>query len=351
MIYNPTVPQKDRAKILFLSSDEPKADMPSIAKSTDAVVIRMGGMDGSTKEMNTMLYWEKDAFQIRCDQAKAVGLPIFAQFILRAGYHLDKQHAFITIEKETWDQNELILGIINALRTKAWTPSTLKLDADWKTIHGIILNTYDLNDKNGNQIGDAWQALTVDNVYKNIIMLQETGRFPKVPIIIQSWGGFLKSYPAELLNYLYNRRKDISVGLTQPVYDTIAGPQLTSLQVLWDTYRPSDAFKFSNIPYGYESGNAEGNVVFHNFTYSRFSVPELFDAAGNHKPANCALWCDTKIELYKFLNFVPSVIIPPVDPPIDPPPVDPLVTNLTELTKRVDAIEEFLSTFPTFKKL
>lgn len=307
-IYNTKVSQENRGRILLMSSDEPKSDMISISKSTDAVMLRLGGMDGSNSEMNTMLYWDS-AFKTRCDQAQQVDLPVFAMFNLRAGYHLDKQHDYGTIDNQKFDQNELVTGIINQMRTGSWTYDNLSLDTNWKNVHSLVLYMGDTMAKNG-EVGDVWQALTLDNVYKHIKLLQSINKFPNIPIIFFSWPGFLSKYNGQLMNYLYNRRNELSTAISQLVFDPTPGPQLSGIDIFWKTYRPADSFKFSSIPYGYGSGNNEGNIVFHNFTYDRFSVPELFDANGVHKTVSAALWCDTKDEMYKFLKFTPKVVPP-----------------------------------------
>jgi GH25 family lysozyme M1 (1,4-beta-N-acetylmuramidase) len=308
-IYNTKTIQENRGRILIMSSDEPKSDMATIAKSTDAVMLRMGGMDGSNKEMNTMLYWDS-AFPIRCEQAAAVGLPVLALFNLRAGYHLDKQHMYGPVDDQKYFDNELISGIVNQLRVGPWTFDTLTLDNNWRKINAVVLYMADTMAKNG-EVPDTWQSLTLDNVYKHIKIMQSIGRFPNVPIIVFSNPEFLAKYKEQLMNYLYGKRLELSVGLSQIVWPATPGPQLDGIDIFWKTYHPENTFKYTSTPYGFGSGKDEGNIVFHNFTYDRFSIPEIFDSNGIHKTVSAVLWCDTKTELYKFLNFTPVIVVPP----------------------------------------
>lgn len=337
MIYNTNVKQAERATILNVTVEDKHIDLAA-AKShgTDAVMIQIGGMDGPTDEVTHLLHFEKDFFQTYASRAAEAGLPVLAQFQLRAGYYLDLQIPAPTADAERWWESKVFTGILNTLRTQPWTQSTmLATDGGWTKFHAVVLDLFDMTDKNGNAIQDTWQKKCLEYTLRYFLLLKGNGQFPAVPIIIQSWPGFLASYPGELQNYLYGVRQQVSVGLSQIIYDETPGPQLTSLQILWDTYRPLDTFKFGSLPYGYYSSGSDGLVVFHNYTRGRFGVPEITDNLGKSRLADCSLWCDAKEELYKFLNF--SAVIP----------IPPPTTDLELLTARVKVLEDKLAAIKT----
>ena len=91
-IPNTAVSQLNRARIIEITSKLASADMTKVSTEVDAVLVKMGGMDGvdgSGKELYTESGWD-----IRVDQARALSLPVLGQFGLRAGYHLFKQRRF-----------------------------------------------------------------------------------------------------------------------------------------------------------------------------------------------------------------------------------------------------------------
>jgi hypothetical protein len=311
-IYNQQVPQSQRAKILYLSSEQTSSDIPAIAKSTDALLLLMGGMDGA----NATLY-EESGFKARVDQAAAAGIPVLAQFNLSARFYLDAQMSLDPVLNLQNQYNKALIKIIDILRTQPWTFDILDAKSGWRPVHALVLNLYAYQ-TNGADVTDVWQQATLQSVLYPLQALMSQGKMPKLPIIVSSYPAFLARYNNQLLNFLYNRRGEISIGLHQWIYDAVPGPQLTSLQVLWDTYRPADTFKFQSLPYGYQGELGDGHVVFHVFTADRFSVPEAVMRDGSHARVTCALWCDTKEALYLFLNFN-RVIVPP-DPgdPGDP---------------------------------
>lgn len=312
-IYNQQVSQLNRAKLLFLSAAQAHANIPEIAKSTDALILKMGGMDGAITNTSNGIY-EESGFKIRVDQAAAAGLPVFGEFVLDARNYLDRQMNLSSVENMVADKNNPALTkIIDLLQTGSWDYSTLDATKNWRSVHSVILRMTNTSTAFGD-ISDIWQATVLQSVLYPLKALQNTGKFPNIPIIFHTYPSFLTKYKDALFNFLYNRRAEINVGLAQWVFYGEPWMQVSNLQTLWNTtlYRPNETFKYLYTPYGYAGENGDGHILFHWFSNNHFKTPEVTRSDGTMTPVDLGLWCDTKDALYKFLNFTQTPLPPPI---------------------------------------
>ncbi len=88
-IFNTQVPQASRAKLLFVNASQSHADIAAIAKSTDALILRMGGMNGVVSSTVGPAITEESGFRVRVGQAAQAGIPVLAEFEVNALYYLD----------------------------------------------------------------------------------------------------------------------------------------------------------------------------------------------------------------------------------------------------------------------
>lgn len=316
-IYNQNVVQKDRAKILLLSAGQAHSDIPAIAKSTDALLLAMGGMSGTD-------IYEESGFVIRTNQASQAGLPVLAQFNVSALYYLNKGTPLATVQNlSTADNNLPVQKLLDILSKSG-------------PVHALVLSLTDYQTSSGD-ITDVWQQSTLQSVLYPLTGMMSKGTLKRMPIIVLSYPAFLTKYNQQLLNFLYNRRGEISIGLHQWISNGEPWMTLSNLQTLWDTYRPPDTFKYISIPYGYQGETGDGHVVFHVFTDNHFIVPEVTYSDGASARVSCALWCDTREELYEFLNFVPGSQPPPSDIQAQ---INALNASLTAMEVRIKALED-----------
>jgi len=313
-IPNTAVPQLKRARIIEITSALSKADMGKVASEVDGAMVKLGGMDGQDG-LGKGLYSES-GWDIRIDQCRAQGMPVIGQFVLRAGYHLFRQRSLPFVQGQLPENNEVLIHLVNQLNQKP--------------VDALLLLIWDTNAYNG-AVGDAWQQATIANILDPLLVKRANGEIPNIPIIIQSNPAYFSYFNSQTMNYLYGKKDKIHSALTQWLYSPTPGPVLDSLKTLFDAYSPANSFTYGSRPFGFEN-----NVVFHEFTAGRFSVPtDFWDGSGKNVPLTCMLFWDTKEVLDQFLNV--TVPEPPPNPET-PPVVD------AEVEKRLLALEAQVKT-------
>lgn len=330
-LYNHDVPQKARAKGLFLKNDQ-KMEIPWSNTGLDFVIMPMGGY-----------YWkppscivERDTtFSGRCREVRASGLPVIGRFIINAGAWLKGQLSDYDIGRPM-KENKVAMGIIDSWHSDSVTwgwDSVLSGNGVWNDIQAIEL--YQLEDIGylDQTVPDLWQQKALEATLHWIYYLQDEGKAPKIPIIIYTHKWFYEFY-----NKLYCGPDGELQKHKDRVYLHLWEPKRTStntFQTLGEIFEfpPEDSFVYSSVPYGY----SEQRVLMHEFSYESQKVSYIRDANGVVTPVCLSLWQDTADAMREFLKVAETT---PVPPPVQNAYADELkdiVTRLNDMIAKMEA--------------
>jgi hypothetical protein len=339
-LYNTSVAQNDRAKILTYCQNQKLADGVTIENlGVDAVILPMGGIptDGTP--------WTETTFGGRCDLFSA-SMPVMGSFKLDPGALQRKQHSTEEFNIES-GHKELKDNWILPYLLAAWAKDTINPHDSimsiiakthtWRNVSAIILQMTDTDGyPTGKLTTDVWQQTLFRYIAYHLRTLQSTGIVPNIPIILYSGQWWLSMWPAmqtELdtqKSWLYLQWGEWTQFNTH-TFDTVAE---------MFTYRPADTFKFAGYPDGYFD-----RILMHEFmgssddgTPPQLLVKQIVAADDQPTTVSLSLWCDTKEAMYNFLSVKQQDT-----PSSSPSPSSPPVENNTELEKKVGALEELLT--------
>lgn len=301
--YNTLVSQKDRAKILMLTSDTDKASFDGI----DLIMPCIGGMDASGPKRFRDISLDKWLNQADIDK-----VPASPYYLLDAAYWLNGSGTDKgVVDNMPQATNPILIDILNSLHAGGWTFATLDATVGWKKFHGVNLMIYNNLTANGGSISNQWQVSTLDNVLRELIALKNAKKFPDVPLLIWSNPTWLQLYATTdpLYTYFKNKKDVTFMGISQ-FLSFNAGPQLADMQTVFAN-RPPDTFKFAFTPEAYDSSGTNSHVMFHGFTADYFKIPQVVNASGVPQPLELGLGCDVKQVMYDFFKFKPGTVTPP----------------------------------------
>lgn len=318
-IYEFTTPQSKRGRLVQIDGKTKTANNTEIITNSDAVVLKMGGMDGKKGGGNEL--YEEPGYAIRVNQfPKKIAL-----FNLDAGYWLWKQMNQGPVEEMQPEDNPVIKKIQYLL-------SLGKVNA-------LMLHIGEDKTHLGKPIEDTWQKSTLLNVLDKILVLQDKKQFPDIKIIVRTDPWFLLEYPNEFSTYLYGKKDRVYVSLADFTgFTPTPGPHVNSLKTVFDTWYPPDSFKYYALPFGYykdELGN-EDRVVMHWYSSMRYFVDGMLVSNTNEQvPVDIFLWCDTKEKLDLFLGEG-DIIVPSSS---TSPSASPSAQIPSELEEKVSELE------------
>jgi len=302
-IYNTTVPQTKRAKILTLEPTQ-KLVVPPLELNIDAVILPMGGMhnwDGSHWKIKT-----ETTFAGRYDLFKNSNIPVLGRFDLDAGSMIAEQHGdkeFVgRVIRDNWILPYLLKGWL--LNDFSWDTVLGKL-GQYRKLSAIIISEVEVDAwPTGTTTNDYWQKLIFDYVVYHLKYLMDNGMAPKIPIIMYTGCWWLKFYPNQMAVELQNDRGWLYLQLGQWV--RLSTATFNTLDEIF-AFPPDESFKFDLTPDGYFN-----RILMHEFSGEAQKVLQITDATGKPIPINLSLWNDTKEEMYRFLAF--EVILPSSPP-------------------------------------
>lgn len=337
-MYDPAFTQAVRANVLTLFDEQAHADLKALSDGgTDVFILGMGGMDGP----NGQELRNSSAFRIRVDQAKTVLRPVVGRFTVAGDYHQRKQRTVDQVEGMSWDNNEVLKQIITSLRVPGdWSFSTLKAGTGWLPVHALIFSMTKYLYASGQTIESGWQKRTLKNLIDPLTYFQDHGMMPMIPLIVFSNPGFFTLYAKDDLGgYLLEQHQRLYLGLAQWYFAQSPTASVLKASETWD-FRLPEGYNFVSTLYGYGSDPADplndGHVVYHEASSGRFLIETITNSAGQPCPANTGFWCQDKIKLYEFLNFVSGNELPP-DIQAQ---LDALNARYTALEARVKTLED-----------
>jgi hypothetical protein len=283
------------------------------ALGVDALILPMvtSTWDGSHQRI-----LPTSTFAGRYSVAHASGLPVIGMVDVDASWVEKEMHSKEELQKHDAYQNRVIRPLM-----ASWVADPMDWeqipDACWekvkagavtfRPVSALMLSHFETITIGGKEISDFWQAEFLGYILKHLKFLMDIGKVPTVPVIYQTSPAFLQKYPGNLQTCLAQYKSWLYLALSEPTLESTA-----TFPDLWGIYKfaPSDTFKFSYLPDGYED-----RVLLYEFSRDKQSVAGV---AGG--PVRLALWCDTAAKLNEFLKA--PAVVPPVEPPVVIPPVD-----------------------------
>lgn len=356
--YVTTTPQAQRAKLLTLEGNQKLTVEPAQA-GIDAVILPMGGMD--RWDGNHMQHYVESTFAARCKQFAAV-MPVLGMFRLDARYWGQEQYTAAQVENMSISDNFILGELLNAWHDGAWTMGNiLSGKGKWNPLSALVLSMTETGWYAGAQADAGWQARTFLNVAERVKYLQDNGYAPKIPVILYTGPWWLVMYDKAGNDF---QNKVLQSSTYQPWLSLLLGQWVRYSTSVFDNlgaifaFPPDDTFKFEQkddqgkVVYTYPDKYFE-RILGHEFTGDAQRCRTVTDAAGNAMSVKLSLWCDTKENMYKYLNFVPVVSPPPGGDPPPPPPatgdIKTVLEKLATIQTDLDAIKVELAKQATFR--
>lgn len=312
--YVQTTPQESRASLVVLS-DEDTVDISQVAAGCDAVILKMLAMVETHLVADTQF-------------KQRVGLAGTALGLLSLDASYLVEWSLGVVESEPWYDSKFLKALLNQWRLVPiseadWSAHILNLranDGKWAPLRGLVLYLW-------NTATPLWQLATLKYALKYLTIFMADGHLPKVPVFVLADAAFFRTNDIDaiwqngLLGMLQNQ-SIAGVGILEvgkPGLFTEV-PLATPLASVGDIFqfRPSNTYKYSFVPYGFET-----DVWFDIYSWNRFKV------AGIPAPLMVGCWCDTVEEMKEFLGVT--------NPP--PPPVSDLESRVKSLEDLRDAIK------------
>ena len=354
-IYKLDVAPGARGWLAWTSDDDKDVDVAALSAASDGLLFEM------VSQVAAGMVVDKDtAFPIRAPRATVPGIGVIGLDADLFGKKEIDLNKFQSTWRDMWN-NETVRAVLEQWRSNPipeteWADKHLNItakDGGWVPLSALVLHmtttTYSMH---GSPINGMWQQAVVDDMLDVLTTLMQGQYIPTVPIYLMANHTWYETYKLDTgwtpgariasgtlkglaLARVWHEAED---GLIAEA--PMATPAATVQELR--QYVPAASYQYPIIFSGI-------NFQFFVYSWDRLRAVNMFYPGKTVTTFPALVWCDTKDEMYKSLNFQ-GAGKPPDLPPDDTPPVDnpPPPTDLEVLAAKVNLIDAFLQ--DTFKQ-